>query len=690
MRIDQLTRRLASAPRFVVIALVALSALISPGFVRVSPESSHGLSPVSHRTVLSDRDVAVLEVACPDGVSSTRCTRRVAELTRALEAETALFASVRSLANERVVRAAGRELRLEPLAHTSAEGVDAERLLRARLAAEPALRGRYLTPDGQATLVYAELAPGRSRVGLGGALASIAAAALPGDESVLTRVGVGGARAGRALVAAFALALAALAVALAPGGWRVALVAGLGAAALVGFAHALLGFLGEPARAIARSAPELFAAAASFSCFALALAARAEHRRERAARNSVATALAAVGPGLALAALAPASGLAALLAFAPEISLPLALAAAAALAAGLVAYPLGTALAALVLWPGLLARARGELASAVARRAAQAMLRPRLVASGALALCVAGALALAAFSPDPRALELRSVVLDSGARGGALEPEFLERVAAFQRDAAGAPGVVSASSLVDVALAPANRALHDGDALFATVPLTRVDVLDALEPWQGLGAAALAGRIDAEQRRVAVELLVAPAAELGAPLLARPLASVCAAVACAALVCGLALRSARGALACAAPAALAGFALLLLAAGFAGGAGSAAAALAPLTASLAAGVALILVERLRALRELGSQVEVALSLALREAGPALASAALGASALALGFGVWTARPLVTVALAGLAPLFAAAAALVLVPWLVRALRGRIAAERAALHAGVSG
>jgi hypothetical protein len=108
-----------------------------------------------------------------------------------------------------------------------------------------------------------------------------------------------------------------------------------------------------------------------------------------------------------------------------------------------------------------------------------------------------------------------------------------------------------------------------------------------------------------------------------------------------------------------------------------------------LAASLGAGLGLVLLERVRALLGLGSQVEVALSLALRETGPALLSAALGSAALILGFGLGSADPAVGVVLAGLAPLVACAGALALAPWLVRALRGRVAAGRAAATPTVS-
>jgi hypothetical protein len=689
LRIDRLTRRLVSAPRFVVLGLVALSALISPGFVRVSPESASGLAPASGASSFAARDTAVFELSCREGVFSAHCARLVTELTHALERKSDVFASVRSLANARVVRAERGALRLEPLAATGADSADEPRLLQARVRADQALERRFVSSGERETFVFAELAPGRSASAARATLDPIRAELGNSADFGVTLIGDGPARSASALLVAASLALAALGFGLAPGGARAVALAGPGALALAAFAHALLGLLGDPARTLASFAPELWVASALASSFALIQRSRAEHRRERAPHISVASALAALGPDLACVALLAVVGLASLLALAPGSSRSLALGAAAGMAVALIAYPLGVALAGLVSWPGLLSRARGELASALVRRAEQVLIRPRAVVCGACAILVLGLCLLEALAPASRAVELRTVVLDSGAAGGALEPVFLERVAAYQREAASRPGVLWTSSLVDFALAPANRALHDGDPLFATVPLTRIDVERALEPWHGDAGPTLARALDDRGRRLAVELYVVPGLALGAPIPARSLASSLLSVVCVGLLGAAVLRSARGGLLCAAPALLSATLVLGLAGAFGGGLHGASASLAPLAAALSASLGLQLLVRVRALLELGSQLEVALSLALRDTGPSLASAALASSALIAALGASGSEPAVRVGLACLAPLVAAGSALALLPGSVRALRGRFFAEREPLRADVS-
>jgi hypothetical protein len=680
---------MVSAPRWVVLGLVALSALISPGFVRVSRESAHGLAPANGPTGLAARPTAVLEVACREGVWSVRCVRLVAQVTDALERRPEVFASVRSLANASVVRAERGALRLEPLAISGFDSADDARRLHARVRADGALGRRFVAPGERETFLYAELAPGRAASAARGVVDSIRAELGESADFGVTLLGVGHGRSERAVLLAAALALGALALGLAPAGARAAALAGLGALALAAFAHALLGLLGDPARALASFAPQLLVASALSSSFVLIQSARAEHRRERGPHGSVSSALASVGPQLALGAPVTVSGFAALLALAPGGSRALALGAAAGLAAALVAYPLGVALAGMVSWPGVLSRARGELSSVFARRAEQALVRPRAVACGAGVGLVLAVCALAALAPQPRALEVRRLVFDSGAPGAALEPAFLERVAAFQREAESQPEVVWSRSLVDDVLAPANRALHDGDALFATVPLTRLDVERALEPFRGESVATLARSLDGEQRRLAVEILVVPSLAVAAPLEARGLASSALAIALTGLLGAAVLRSVRGGVLCAMPALLTGALVLGLASVFAGGLQSASAALAPLAAGVSAGLGLQLLARVRALLELGSQLEVALSLALRETGPSLASAALASSAVICGLGASGSEPAVRVGLACLAPLIGAASALALLPSLVRALHGRFFAVREPLRRAVS-
>jgi hypothetical protein len=68
VRIDRLTRRMAAAPRWVVLGLIALSALISPGFVRVR-DSAHGLagawrwSPFVRETAVSSSRAPTVSTA---------------------------------------------------------------------------------------------------------------------------------------------------------------------------------------------------------------------------------------------------------------------------------------------------------------------------------------------------------------------------------------------------------------------------------------------------------------------------------------------------------------------------------------------------------------------------------------------------------------------------------------------------
>ena len=455
------------------------------------------------------------------------------------------------------------------------------------------------------------------------------------------------------------------------------------------FAHALVGLLGEPARASGGWLPGTLVAAALASGFALISRARLEQRREASARASVAAALSALGPALALSALASSAGFAALLALAPGASLSQGLGAVAALAAALVAYPVGLTLAGLIAWPTLLSRPPGELAAALSRRAERVLARPRWIACAAIAALALVAVALAALAPAPGVSELRAVVLDSGAEGGALEPAFLERVQAFQREAELRPGVLWSSSLVDTAIAPANRALHDGDSLFATVPLTRAEVVRALRPWERTARESLAREIDPERRRVRVELLVDPSAAAVAPRTPAALSSTALAVALVAFLGAAVFRSTRALVLCATPAAAAGAIALGLASGVGGGPQCVAAALAPLCASLASGLGLVFLDRTRSLLEAGTQLEIALPLAQREAGTAIASSALAAASLVAALAAFSSEPGGFGVVAAATPLLSAACALALLPPLVRASRGRYFRARTPLRAEVS-
>ena len=689
MPIEQLTRRIAATPRGVVIALVVLSALISPGFVRSSRGDGQALVPQRLQAPFAVRETAVFELRCRDGVFSKSCLRLVARVSEALEEHTGVAGPVRSLTREHVVRAEHGELRLEALLLRPPESDTGLRELKARVRADDTRMRRFVAPDGLATFVYAELAPGLSARDAERLAESIRTRFDRPPDLDITLLGVGAGELPGEVFGWLAFAFAALALALAPGSWRAFALAGLGALAVGLFGHALLGLLGEPGRTIAGFAPELFVASALSASLALIQRARAEQRFEPGARASVAAALASVGPRLAVGALISASGFAALLVLAPGVVAALALGAAAAMAAGLVAYPLGITLAGLLARPQVLSLPPTELASALTERVLRMLARPRIGACAALLAIALAVSALAALAPEPGALQLRTAVLDSGATDGALEPAFLERVDAFQREAGARPGVAWSSSLVDYALAPANRALHDGDPLFATVPLTRIDVERALRTWQRGDRRMLGRQLDAERRRVAVQVLVAPAAAAAAPLAVRSIASTVLALALVALLGGALLRSPRGGVLCAAPAAITAAAVLGLAGAFAGGFHGAGAALAPLAAALSAGLGLPLLERTRALLAMHAELEVALSIALRETRRATASAALAGSAALALLGAVSVESPPAVLLAVLVPPLAAASALAILPALVRATRGRFFGEPAELRATVS-
>ncbi|MBM4335963.1 MAG: hypothetical protein FJ108_08620 [Deltaproteobacteria bacterium] len=689
MRIERLARRMVDAPRFVVIALVGLSLLVSPGFVGVSKRSDHGLEPLRTATGFAERGVAVFALHCREGVLTKACLRLVSRVTEALEGRAEVTGPVESLVRARRVRAQYGALRLDALARPLPESEAALRELRARLRGEAALERRFVAPDGRTTWVYAELARERGARDSRALAESLRASFERPPLLGVTLVGVDPIERSRAPWLFAALALAALAFALAPGGPRAAALAGTGALVLGVFAHALVGLLGEPARASGGWLPGTLAAAALASSLALISRARLEQRREASARASVAAALAALGPALALSALASSAGFAALLALAPGASLSQGLAAGAALAAALVAYPVGVTLPGLIAWPMLLARPPGELAAALSRRVERVLARPRRVACVALAALALVTVALAALAPATGVSELRAVVFDSGTEGGALEPAFLERVRAFQREAEARPGVLWSSSIVDTAIAPANRALHDGDSLFATVPLTRAEVVRALRPWERTARESLAREIDPERRRVRVELLVDPSAAAVAPRTPAALASTALAVALVALLGAAVFRSARALALCAAPAATAGAIALVLASSVGAGPQSDAAALAPLCASLASGLGLVLLDRTRGLLEAGTQLEVALPLAQREAGTALASASLAAASLVAALAAFWSEPVGAGVVAAATPLISAACVLALLPPLVRASRGRYFRARVPLRAEVS-
>ncbi len=687
MRIEELARRLADTPRGVGIALVILTLLVSPGFVRVTGDVLPRALP--SQGTFAGRDVAVLELGCADGVFTSSCLRLVTRVTQALEEHGDLVVDARSLASAQVVRVRNSQLRVEPLGARPPANEPELRALHARVRGDDALVQRFVAPDRPATFVYAELAGGRKATELRALVESIRAAFERPPKLRVTLVSVGSGEPAQAWLEWLAVASLALALLLAPGGLRAGLIAGVGAVAFAGFAHTLLGIFGGEIEARGRFVPGLLAASAFSTNLLLIARSRAERLRGSSPRTSAASALAAFGPSLAFGALVSLGGLAALLAFEPEVPLARGLAVASGLAVALVAYPLGIALLGLIAWPALLSHSVGEFASEVSRRVERAFVGTRSIAALAVVgVALVGGM-LVALSPDPGARELRSVVLDSGEPGGALDPVFLERVAAFQRRVESRPEVLWSTSLVDTALAPANRALHDGDVLFATVPLTRTDVDRALRPWQREHRSLLARQIDRENRRVAVDLLIAPSLEVPAPAPARPIASALLTIGLVAVIGFALLGSARGGWICALHAAIVSAVLLGLSGALPDGLRGAGAAFAPISAAIGAGFGLLLLASIRERLEAGADLEIALSLALRETGPALSSAAFASTGCVLLVGAGSGTPTAFVILAGLGPLLAAACVLVVAKPLVRLARARFFSERVSHRPGVS-
>jgi len=689
LRTEQLSRRIADAPRGVVMALVALSVAISPGYVRHSASDGAALAPARDAGSFGQRDVAVLELTCRSGVFTAPCLQFTARVSEALASHPRVTGEVRSLVGERIVRAEHGVLRLDPLLPPPLAGEARLRVLAARVRADETRQRRFLAPDERATFVYAALEPGSSARDSSALVESIRTRLDPSPDLGLTLRGVGPDEPARGGLALAALAFALAAFALAPGSWRAALLASLGALAFTAFGHGLLGLVGESEGARVGFAPELLAASAFAAGLALMARARAEQRLERQLRASVAAALAAVGPALAVVALLCASGLAARLALAPPALGPRGLGAASGIAVGLVAYPLGIVLAGLLAWPQVLRGSRSKWGGRLARRVERACTRPKVVAVVAMAAVAITAGALALLRVEPGAAHLRTVVLDAGSDGGALEPAFLERVQGFQRELERGPGVVWSSSFVDAVAVPANRALHDGDPVFATVPLTREDVVQALHPWLQDDRAAPDLQVDAKRRRVAVDWLVVPNAAGPTPVFGRPLASTALALFLVGAIAAALLRSARGGALCALPAGIVSVVVFVLARTFVGGSGGAGVALAPLAAGVSAALGMQLLVRTRALLAERAQLEVALSLALRETGPAIASASLGSSALIALAGVGSGSDPAVVALACAVPALAAACALAIVPQLVRVTRGGFFTTRVILHSRVS-
>jgi hypothetical protein len=692
LRFQGLATRLVDAPRGVVIALVAVTALISPGFVRVSGEAHAPLAgPDTRGAIATERRTAIFALGCSDGVFTPGCLRFVTRLSQALELEAAVAGNVRSLLNARVVvRSGDDELRLEPLSPRVPATESGLRALRERALADPAQAKRFLAADGRTTFVYAELSP---RLQSEGARALATSLRLrferaPGLTLSVTSLAEPESRTAASLFAVLALSIATLGLAIAPGSWRASVLAGLAAGTFAVFAHALVGFLDASGRLRASFAPEILAAVALATSFALIQRTRAERRREPDDRAALAAALAEIGPPLAVVAAMAVVGFAAQLALAPELPLARGLAAAGGLATALIVYPLGVTLAGIRLWPGVLTETAGELGSALGRRVEPVLVRPRFLVCLALLAAAVAVGALPALSPGPDAAHLRRVILDSGRIGGALEPAFLEQVQAFQRATERQPGVSWSSSLVETVVAPAYRSLHDGEPAFSTVPPTRTEITRALRPWQRDERQALARLVDDERRRVAVEVFELPARAVVLPFSAPALASISLSLLGVGALSARMLRSVNGGMICALPGAFTALVIFGLAGLSNSKFESSAGALAPLSVGISGAFALQLLTRVRALIGAQAELEVALSLSLRDTGPVIASAAAGgAAAVALAAAASNA-PAWLVGLACLVPGLSAVAVLTTVPGMARSVRGRFFAEPRGSHRGL--
>ena len=132
MRFETLGRRIAAAPRAIVLGLVALTLALTPGAVRVRVAPASPGAP----------ELASFALTCESGVWSLECLANVDELTRALANAPALVARVDSLATRRQVVVEDGALRLRPLIAERPADPDELRRLRARAVADPAAIAR--------------------------------------------------------------------------------------------------------------------------------------------------------------------------------------------------------------------------------------------------------------------------------------------------------------------------------------------------------------------------------------------------------------------------------------------------------------------------------------------------------------------------------------------------------------------
>ena len=540
---ERLGRRLAAGPRAFVALLVALTALLSPGVIRVDLRAPR---PPESAAPLAAGETALFELECDAGAWSRDCLTAVDTLTRLLAERTALVANVDSLsARPRLVRDAGRLAARPWLGELPADAMGLRRL-RARAGEERAALVGLVSANERAALVRAQLVPGttprdayalieslRARLDRPPAVVLGAVSAAHGAHEREAAARGDLARVTPAALVALALLGAACFASARLGLWLAALAAMALAwcAGALGLAHASLG-------AAAAALPLLVFTSSACAAAALAHRVRSEQRGGASAARAAARALAALGAPLSAAVVAGALAFGSLAAVVGGETGSLALAAGGALAASALCVGIGVPAGLLAFGPrgGSLLRA-GPLAAPV--EAALARLDGALRARGAArvrrVLAVAALLAAAGLglrgltgdagsvgpwperTPEREGLESLSrsfggaaplrVVLDSGAPGGAAEPRFLEQALGFERTAAELQGVVFAESLVDTALLPAMRAQHDDDPGFAVVPPTRAEVEEVYELLDREAPALAAAGLDASRRYLAVELL---------------------------------------------------------------------------------------------------------------------------------------------------------------------------------------
>src|SRR5262245_58677071 len=133
-----LARRIAAAPRAIVLGLVALTLALAPGAVRVRVAAPSGDPP----------EPALFALSCESGVWSPECPAHVDALTRAL-GSAPLVARVDSLVTRRMVVAEAEGLALVPLVGGLPATRGEARRAQARALDDPAAaRGLVAAGDG--------------------------------------------------------------------------------------------------------------------------------------------------------------------------------------------------------------------------------------------------------------------------------------------------------------------------------------------------------------------------------------------------------------------------------------------------------------------------------------------------------------------------------------------------------------